>query len=161
MTTKWVIVELSWYALLRVAWFSQDAGGKRASSEEEDAEGRSKKLRLDPSANGAAMEAEVVKTEEAVSELKVESSEAIVETVVKESVEEVKLDPGTVKAEGEGAPPDPAEFWAELQGLAPEAQVRMPLHVHHPATCGSFRAQAIRLSQWSKSCNEANPVICN
>ncbi len=77
------------------------------------------------------MAADVVKTEEAVSELKVESSGTVVETVVETSMEEVKVGPGVLKmeakaaGEGEGAAPDPAKFWAELQGLAPEAQVRI------------------------------------
>ncbi|CAL8463003.1 g2537 [Coccomyxa elongata] len=94
------------------------AGGKRASPEESAEASPSKKPRLEPSANEAEVKAEVLKAEEGVSELKVESSKMTI-------AEDVKPD---AAAEGAvdmaGGAPDPAEFWAELQGMAPEGQVK-------------------------------------
>ncbi len=93
------------------------AGGKRASPEESAEASPSKKPRLDPSANEAEVKAEVLKAEEGVSELKVESSEMTI-------AEDVKPDAvGEGAAEAASGAPDPAEFWAELQGMAPEGQV--------------------------------------
>ena len=94
------------------------AGGKRAGPEEAAEASPGKRPRLDPSANEAEVKAEVAKAEEGVSELKVGSSEmSIAEAVKPDAVAESPAD-----AAASGAP-DPAQFWAELQGMAPEGQV--------------------------------------
>lgn len=97
------------------------AGGKRGTPEEEPEASPSKKARLDPSANEAdVVKEEVVKAEEGVSELKVESSEG--HTLPEDNKADAKAE-GV--AEAASGAPDPAEFWAKLQGMAPDGQARI------------------------------------
>lgn len=85
----------------------------------------SKKARVDASEEAAELAADVVKTEPTVSKLKVENGEAFVQGAAAVKADGEAAAPAETAGDGEQPKaPDPAKFWAELQGTAPDGQVR-------------------------------------